>query len=226
MFRTTWKNLFMKQNLKIVVVIFLTVFFSIIGVSISNTRLLIVLLMALMVLFFVFVLVFSIQKTNRINESVPSFLNFVNLTMSTGKSFAHAFESAILYQNTSIRPYYKRIHHRVFYLKHPNSGFFFKSHQVFYKNIFQISIQNINQREKVNKLKIKTIEFMETKRKEKSLRMPFKIQTYVFCILYALLLFWHFGFRTSYPQIEFLSLIFFISGLIFSIFIGQPKIKI
>lgn len=216
----------MKQNFKILLVIFLTVFFSIIGVSISNTRLLVCLLIAFMVLFLIFVLIFSIQKTNRINESVPSFLNFVNLTMSTGKSFAYAFESAIFYQNSSIRPYYQRIHHRVFYLKHPNSGFFFQSHQLFYKNIFQISSQNIHQREKVNKLKIKLIESMETKRKEKSLRAPFKIQTYIFCVLYALLLVWHFSFRSSYPQIEFLSLVFFISGLIFSIFIGRPKIKI
>ena len=161
-----------------------------------------------------------------IDESMPTFLNFVNLTMSTGKSFANAFEIAILYQRKPLQPFYNRIYHRVFYLKEEKSFLFSPSHRHFYQKIFQISHQSSHQREKINQLKQQIVEKMEVKRKEKSLKAPFWAQIYIFCIMYSALMVWHLGFRQRYIQLETMSLGLFLLGIGCSLYIGRPKQQI
>lgn len=218
----------MNQNyfLKIMLVIFLTVFFSIIASAISNPTLLVSLFLGATTVATSITVTVSLQKLKLIHESIPTFLNFVNLTMSTGKSFANSFETAILYQKKSIQPFYQRIHHMIFYLNEPNSGFYFEFQTNFYNKLVQIASQSSQQREKVHKMKLYFIERMEVRRREKSLRAPFLIQTIVFCVLFFTVLVWHINFRSSYPKIERISFIFFGLGLFFSFIVGKPSQKI
>lgn len=211
------------KNLKIMLVIFLTLFFSIIDVLISNYTLLVSCFFCFILLIIALVVSFSLQRMKLIDESMPTFLNFVNLTMSTGKSFANAFEIAILYQRKSLQPFYHRLFHRIFYLNEEKSFLFSPSQHIFYQKLFQISLQSSHQREKINQLKQQIIEKMEVNRKAKSLKAPFWAQIYIFCLMYLALMVWHLGFRQRYVEIETLSFGLFILGVAFSVYIGRPK---
>lgn len=211
---------------KIVLVIFLTVFFSIIASAISNPKLILSVFLGVMIAATSIVVAISFKNTNQINHSIPTFLNFVNLTMSTGKSFANSFETAIVYQKKSVQPFYQRIYRLVFYLNESNDNFYFEFQTNFYKKIVQIASQTSHQKEKTHKLKLQMLEKIEIQRQEKSLRGPFLIQTLVICLLFFALTIWHFNFRDSYPKIELLSFIMFSVGLVLSILIGRPAAKI
>lgn len=216
----------LNKNLKILSVIFLTLLFSIIDVLISNYTLLVSCFFCFVILCSALVVSFSLKKIKVVDESIPTFLNFLTLTMSTGKSFANAFEIAILYQRKSVRPFYNRIYHRIFYLKEEKSFLFCTSQHNFYQKLFQISHHSSHQREKLNQLKLHIVEKMEVKRKEKSLRAPFWAQIYIFCLMYVSLMVWHLGFRERSFEIETLSFGLFILGVMFSVVIGRPKHRI
>lgn len=207
-------------------VIFLTVFFSIIASAIANSAMLVSLSLALIILATAIVIAVSLQKVKQIDQSIPVFLNFVNLTMSTGKSFANSFETAIVYQKKSIQPFYQRIYHAIFYLKDEKAAFFFEFQNNFYQKIYLVASQGSQQREKIHNLKQQMIERIEVRRRENSLRAPFLIQTVTFCILFFALAVWHYSCRTSYPEIEILSFGLFLMGLLCSFMIGRPTQKI
>lgn len=211
---------------KIVLVIFLTLFFKIIAEQISNLTFILYLVVCLILICSVALVIYSQRKINMIIESTPSFLNFINLTMSTGKSFASSFEIAMTYQNLAFKPYYQRMHHRIFFLKNQNSGFYFKSQQDFYKKLYLIADSAAFQREKIVKLKQQIESELEIVRKEKALKAPFRVQTFVFCFMYLILLIWHFNFRSMYPPFEFISGGLFVLGLLISILINKTRIKI
>lgn len=215
-----------KIKMKIVLVIILTLFFSLIDAFLRNSTLLVSSFFCFMIVCSALVVLFSLQRVKQIDESIPTFLNFVNLTMSTGKSFANAFEIAILYQSKSLQPFYKRIYRRIFYLKDQKSFLFFQFQKDFYQKLFQISLQSNYQQDKINQLKLQMIEKMELKRKEKSIKAPFWTQIYIFSVLYLSLLIWHYSFRQRYFELEVLSLSLFVIGLLLSLYIGRPKKEI
>ncbi len=213
----------MKMFFKFGLVIFLTLLFKIIGLLITNVTLILCLLIGAISFCWVIMIVISQRKINLIMDSSPAFLNFINLTMSTGKSMSSAFETAITYQNPAFKSYYQRMYHRIFFLKNQNSGFFFKSQQDFYKKIFIIADSSAYQKDKIIKLKHQIQEELEIQRKEKALKAPFRVQILIFCLIYMILLIWHFNFRPSYPSLEYLSFIFFVMGLFSSYFITKVK---
>lgn len=211
---------------KVTSVIFLTVLFGLIDVTITKTSLLTVVLAAATFATLALTVVISVEKSKRVTESIPNFLNFMNLSMSTGKSLSKSFEVAIMYQKISAQPFYKYVFHRIFVLNNINSGLNFEIQQIFYKNVFQILKNNSQQRDKIKSLRLLLSAKIEMKRKEKSLRAPFKIQTYLFCALYFILIVWHFNTRNSFPQLEALSLGLFCMGLISSILVGKTKVRL
>lgn len=212
--------------LKCTLVIFLTLFFKIISAQITNLVFILYLLISLILVYSVVLTVISQQKINLVLQSAPAFLNFINLTMSTGKSLSSAFEIAIAYQNSAYKPYYRRIYQRIFFLKNQNSGFFFKSHQDFYQKLYLIADSSAYQREKIIKLKFQIESELELSRKESALKAPFKVQTFILCSIYLILVVWHFNFRKSYPEIEKISLSLFFLGLLVSIYLNKKKVKI
>lgn len=218
--------MFFTLKTKIWLVIFLTVLFSIIDVSISNSPLFIGVVAVSVLVSFVFVLVVSVEKSKKISESVPNFLNFMNLSMSTGKSLPKAFEIAISYQKISNQAFYKYVYQRIFVLNNNKSGLNFEIQHLFYKNIFQILKNSSQQREKIKSLKQLLLKKIEIQRKEKSLRAPFIVQTYIFCILYFALFLWHSNYRKSFPQLEASSAMLFLAGLALSFLVGRSKPKL
>ncbi len=212
--------------LKCTLVIFLTLLFKIIGAQMANLVFVLYLILSLILVCSVVLVVISQRKINLVLHSAPAFLNFINLTMSTGKSMSSAFEIAITYQNETYKPYYRRMYQRIFFLKNQNSGFFFKSHQDFYRKLYLIADSTAYQREKIIKLKQQIESELEILRKESALKAPFRVQTFILGFIYLVLLIWHFNFRDSYPEIEKISFGLFLLGLLVSFFMNKKKIKI
>ncbi len=136
--------------------------------------------------------------------------------MSTGKSLSYSFETSIHHLDPPLRPFYHRIHYKIFYLKDHKANFFFNFQNDLFDNLYKVAHSSSNQTLKLKKLRIQTVEIMETQRKEKSLKSSYVIQSCFIGFFFVATFIWHLMFRERSPRLEALSLLLFLTGFFVS----------